>query len=167
MPKSSSNGRSWSWKCIGEKSSIPLFHYWWTFWKLKEERAIDHSVCITNRIYNRQKYKVQKKKVSKVQKHKSQILNYWIFCVAMFCTESGSDEKTYLAFWGSKYNWKCFEIKWKQYLWWSRSNENKLAKARKTRKLPGTLGSKKFGPGKLWVEKVWPKIFLLIFSLNF
>ena len=32
---------------------------------------------------------------------------------------------------------------------------NKLAKARKTRKLPGTLGLKKFGPGRLRVEKVW------------
>ena len=32
---------------------------------------------------------------------------------------------------------------------------NKLAKARKTRKSPGSLGLKKFGPGKLWVEKVW------------
>ena len=31
---------------------------------------------------------------------------------------------------------------------------NKLAKARKTRKSPGSLGLKKFGPGKLWVEKV-------------
>ena len=32
---------------------------------------------------------------------------------------------------------------------------NKLAKARKTSKSPGTLVLKKFGPGKLWVEKVW------------
>ena len=32
---------------------------------------------------------------------------------------------------------------------------NKLAKARKTRKSLGTLSLKKFGPGKLWVEKVW------------
>ena len=32
---------------------------------------------------------------------------------------------------------------------------NKLAKAWKTRKSPGSLGLKKFGPGKLWVEKVW------------
>ena len=32
---------------------------------------------------------------------------------------------------------------------------NKLAKARKTRKSPGTLGLNKFGPGKLWFEKVW------------
>ena len=32
---------------------------------------------------------------------------------------------------------------------------NKLAKARKMRKPPGTLGLKKFGPGKLWVKKVW------------
>ena len=31
---------------------------------------------------------------------------------------------------------------------------------------PGTLGSKKFGPGKLWVEKLGPKIFLAIFLLN-
>ena len=34
---------------------------------------------------------------------------------------------------------------------------NKLAKARKTHKLPGTLGLKKFWPGKLWVKKVWAK----------
>ena len=32
---------------------------------------------------------------------------------------------------------------------------NKLAKARKKRKLPGTLGLKKFWPGKLRVTKVW------------
>ena len=31
---------------------------------------------------------------------------------------------------------------------------NKLAKARKTRKSPGTFGFKKFGPGKLRVQKV-------------
>ena len=30
---------------------------------------------------------------------------------------------------------------------------NKLAKARKMRKPPGTLGLKKFGPGKIWVKK--------------
>ena len=30
---------------------------------------------------------------------------------------------------------------------------NKLAKARKMRKPPGTLGLKKFGPGKFWVKK--------------
>ena len=36
------------------------------------------------------------------------------------------------------------------------SKINKLAKARKTRKSPGTLGLKKFWPGKLWVKKkVW------------
>ena len=34
---------------------------------------------------------------------------------------------------------------------------NKLAKAQETRKSPGTLGLKKFGPGKLQVEKVWAK----------
>ena len=33
--------------------------------------------------------------------------------------------------------------------------KNKLAKARKTRKSPGMLGFKKFGPGKLRVQKVW------------
>ena len=39
--------------------------------------------------------------------------------------------------------------------------KNKLAKARKTRKSPGTLGLKKFGPGKLWFKKVWaPNIFI-------
>ena len=32
---------------------------------------------------------------------------------------------------------------------------NKLAKAQKMRKLAGTLGLKKFGPGKLRVEKLW------------
>ena len=32
--------------------------------------------------------------------------------------------------------------------------ENKLAKARKTHKSMGTVGLKKFGPGKLWVEEV-------------
>ena len=34
---------------------------------------------------------------------------------------------------------------------------NKLAKARKTRTSPGTLGLKKFGLGKLWVKKVFGK----------
>ena len=34
------------------------------------------------------------------------------------------------------------------------SVSNKLAKAPKMRKPPGTLGLKKFGPGKFWVEKV-------------
>ena len=34
-------------------------------------------------------------------------------------------------------------------------NVNKLAKAGKMRKLPGTLGLKKFGPGKIWVKNVW------------
>ena len=32
---------------------------------------------------------------------------------------------------------------------------DKLAKARKMHKPPGTLGLKKFGPGKFWVKKVW------------
>ena len=32
-----------------------------------------------------------------------------------------------------------------------RREKNKLAKARKTRTSPGTLGLKKFGLGKLWV----------------
>ena len=32
---------------------------------------------------------------------------------------------------------------------------NKLAKARKTRTSPSTLGLKKFGLGKLWVKKVF------------
>ena len=37
---------------------------------------------------------------------------------------------------------------------------NKLAKARKMRKLAGTFGLKKFGPGKLWVTKnVGKKVF--------
>ena len=43
---------------------------------------------------------------------------------------------------------------------------NKLAKARKTRKSPGTLSLNKFGPGKLWFEKVWAQFFLSISSLN-
>ena len=63
-------------------------------------REGDWSQCITNRIYIRQKYKIQKKKASQVQiahtNCKSWITEY--FCVALFCTESGSDEKTYLAF---------------------------------------------------------------------
>ena len=33
--------------------------------------------------------------------------------------------------------------------------KNKLAKARKMRKPPGTPGLKKFRPGKFGVEKVW------------
>ena len=33
--------------------------------------------------------------------------------------------------------------------------KNKLAKARKTRTSPNTLGLKKFGLGKLWVRKVF------------
>ena len=38
------------------------------------------------------------------------------------------------------------------------STENKLAKARKTRTSPSTLGLKKFGLGRLWVKKVfWVK----------
>ena len=37
------------------------------------------------------------------------------------------------------------------------STLNKLAKARKTRTSPGTLGLKKFGQGKLWVKKVFGK----------
>ena len=32
-----------------------------------------------------------------------------------------------------------------------RKKENKLAKAQTTRKSPGSLGLKKFEPGKLWV----------------
>ena len=32
-------------------------------------------------------------------------------------------------------------------------SQNKLAKPRKMRKPPGTLGLKKFGPGKIWVNK--------------
>ena len=35
------------------------------------------------------------------------------------------------------------------------SFKNKLAKARKMRKPPSTLGLKKFGPGKIWVENSW------------
>ena len=37
--------------------------------------------------------------------------------------------------------------------------KNKLAKARKTRKSPGTLGLKNFGPGKLWFEKFGTNFF--------
>ena len=36
----------------------------------------------------------------------------------------------------------------------NRNHLNKLAKARKTRTSPSTLGLKKFGPGKLRVQKV-------------
>ena len=40
------------------------------------------------------------------------------------------------------------------------SDENKLAaKAQKTQNLPGKLGLKKFGPGKLWVEKGFGNFF--------
>ena len=39
---------------------------------------------------------------------------------------------------------------------------NKLAKARKMRKLAGTFGLKKFGPGKLWVTKNVGKKFLWV-----
>ena len=46
------------------------------------------------------------------------------------------------------------------------SNSNKLAKARKMRRPPGTLGLKKFGPVKFGSKKFGPKIFLLIFLLN-
>ena len=36
------------------------------------------------------------------------------------------------------------------------NQKNKLAKARKTRKSPGSLGlKKKFCLGKFWVKKVW------------
>ena len=39
-----------------------------------------------------------------------------------------------------------------------KGSKNKLAKARKTRTSPSTLGLKKFGLGKLWVKKVfWVK----------
>ena len=47
-----------------------------------------------------------------------------------------------------------------------RSLKNKLAKARKTRKSPGTLGLKKFGPGKLRVEKVWAQNIFIDFLAN-
>ena len=40
-----------------------------------------------------------------------------------------------------------------KYVCWLDSN--KLAKARKTRTSPNTLGLKKFGLGKLWVKKVF------------
>ena len=36
-----------------------------------------------------------------------------------------------------------------------RCKKNKLAKARKMRKLPGTLVLKKFGPDEIWVKNVW------------
>ena len=41
--------------------------------------------------------------------------------------------------------------------------KNKLAKARKTRKSLCTLGFKKFGPGKLLVEKVWAQNIVMDF----
>ena len=40
---------------------------------------------------------------------------------------------------------------------------NKLAKAWKTRKSPRTLGLKKFGPGKVRVEKVWAQNICIVF----
>ena len=40
-------------------------------------------------------------------------------------------------------------------MWRATHSKNKLAKAWKMRKPPGTLGLKKFGPGKFWVEQVW------------
>ena len=40
---------------------------------------------------------------------------------------------------------------------------NKLAKARKTRKSPATLGLKNIGLGKLWVEKVWAQNIVINF----
>ena len=43
---------------------------------------------------------------------------------------------------------------------------NMLAIAQKMREPLGTLGLKKFGPGKLWIEKVWAQNILLIFSLT-
>ena len=43
---------------------------------------------------------------------------------------------------------------------------NKLAKARKTRKSPRTLGLKKFGPGKLRVKKVWAENIFIDFLAN-
>ena len=33
----------------------------------------------------------------------------------------------------------------------------------KTRKSPGTLGLNKFGPGKLWFEKVWAQNIFIYF----
>ena len=42
-------------------------------------------------------------------------------------------------------------------------NTNKLAKAWKMRKPPGTLSLKKFGPNKLWVENVWAQNILINF----
>ena len=39
--------------------------------------------------------------------------------------------------------------------WYTHPCSNKLAKARKTRTSPSTLGLKKFGLGKLWVKKVF------------
>ena len=46
------------------------------------------------------------------------------------------------------------EIKGRRSLMQPQFEENKLAKARKMRKPPGTLGLKKFVPGKIWVENV-------------
>ena len=63
----------------------------------------------------------------------------------------------------------CSEIFWGFEIWPNRDPvrekviKNKLAKARKTRKSPGTLSLKKFGPGKLLVGKVWAQFFV---SLN-
>ena len=46
------------------------------------------------------------------------------------------------------------EIEGKISLMQPQFEENKLAKARKMPKLPGSLGLKKFVPGKIWVENV-------------
>ena len=59
----------------------------------------------------------------------------------------------------------CSEFFWGFEIWPNRDSvrekviKNKLAKARKTRKSPGTLSLKKFGPGKLLVGKVWAQFF--------
>ena len=45
-------------------------------------------------------------------------------------------------------------IKSAYWILWDLSCKTKLAKAREMRKPPGTLGLKKFGPGKIWVENV-------------
>ena len=43
---------------------------------------------------------------------------------------------------------------------------NKLAKARKTRTSPNTLGLKKFGLGKLWVKKKLKSVFLKLIETS-
>ena len=84
--------------------------------------------------------------------------------------EQNRDLQAILLHWRIKAWFKWWRNARMKMLWNQNSNQdmlfcwerklNKLAKARKTRKSPATLGLKKFGRGKIWVKKVGPKIFL-------